>query len=62
MCSALQNCRKLNKCFKSVFAVKPESMRSWSLFNTFLKQILNRLDELEDVTLDGLELNSLTYT
>lgn len=42
--------------------MKYKSMKSWSLFNTFLIQILCSLDELEDMTLNGLELNSLTHT
>lgn len=54
--------QQLNKCFKPVFAMKYKSMKSWSLFNTFLIQILCSLDELEDMTLNGLELNSLTHT
>lgn len=45
-----------------VLTMKYKSMKSWSLFNTFFIQILSRLDELEDMTLNGLELNSLTHT
>lgn len=41
--------------------MKQEGMTPWSFFNTFFIWILSKLDELEDMTLDDLELNSIAH-